>query len=494
MTVRTVVAFLVVVGAALAAAMGRLVWAWQQEQDREAFRLLFPRDVKADQIAAFFAALSGRRGDTFTLEVARSVEGIVHRLMAPAGCADFVAHQLRAAIPGVRLLPDDAALGCGQAVELRLTDHGVPLRVDEPAATSTAVLAALAHTPGAVVQWTITPKRRVPLLTAGRQGRSLEARIADALVDLLRRRRSVASAEELRRLTKKAETPLFRAALRVGIAGGVRESFEPVASALNSVRAPGVDLRRRLLPADVALRRLRARRAPAFVWSLLVNGAELTAMVGWPIDSPLIPGLHLGSTPHLPPTAALPDGGLVLGTANFPGQERTVAINHEDALRHLYVAGPTGVGKSTLGLNLVVQQMAAGFGVVVIDPKGDLVEDLLERIPTRREAEVVLVDPTDSRPVGLNLLDGPEDETDLTADQVVGVFGRRFGSSWGPRTDDIARASVLTLLGDPQSTLADLPALLSAPQFRRHLVGKITDPALAEFWQTYESWSDAERA
>jgi hypothetical protein len=130
----------------------------------------------------------------------------------------------------------------------------------------------------------------------------------------------------------------------------------------------------------------------------------------------------------------------------------------------------------------------------VFDPKGDLVSDLLERIPVEREADVIVVDPVDERPVGINLLDGPANETDLTADQVVGVFARRFGGSWGPRTDDIARAAVLTLLTDPQSTVADPPALFTSPGFRRSLVGRVTDPALLQFWQAFESWSEPERA
>lgn len=137
--------------------------------------------------------------------------------------------------------------------------------------------------------------------------------------------------------------------------------------------------------------------------------------------------------------------------------------------------------------------MEAGRGITVIDPKGDLIDDICDRVPRQRESEVIIVDPTDPRPVGINLLDGPPGEADLTADQVVGVFARRFGQAWGPRTDDIARASVLTLLHDPDCTLADLPALLSSPAFRRQLVGKVTDPTLGSFWQEVERWGDGER-
>ena len=306
---------------------------------------------------------------------------------------------------------------------------------------------------------------------------------------------AVENVDELRQLTDKTSAPVFECALRIGTRHAAGEqSAAPILAALNSVRAPGVTFRTRAVPVAWAAERVNARRVPAWRWPVLVNAAELAAVLGWPLDSPVIPGLTVGGTPQLPPVPALPDRGLVLGRADFPGMERPVAIGFSDALRHIYAPGPTGTGKSTLGLNLVTQEMAAGHGVGVIDPKGDLVNDILERVPVERESDVIVLDPTDIRPIGVNLLDGPPGEADLTADQVVGVFARRFGSTWGPRTDDIARAAVLTLLSDPESTLADLPALFSVPAFRRSLVGKVTDPALAQFWQSFESWSEPERA
>ena len=504
------VCVLVVMGVAVLFAT-RLAWARQQERDRCTFSMLFPGEVRPDHVGTFLAALSGRIGETVTVEVSASAAGIVHRLIVSAAAADALASQLRAAIPGIRLLPErgdeEEPVLHVWACELGLTSPGIPLRSDDPAGTSAAILAGLSSASSGPVhitmQWTLTPKRRVPLLVPAQSGtRSFEGRLAEWLNNLLHGRRVVSSSEELGRLTDKAKTPLFRAALRVGVWGDVgvgvgMEQAGPVLSAVGSVRASGVDFRGRLLPPPVAARRMAARRIPALVWPILVNTTELTALLGWPLDSPIIPGLTVGGTPHLPPVAALPETGLVLAQADFPGMERPVAIGYADALRHIYIPGPTGTGKSTLALNLVTQEMAAGHGVLVMDPKGDLINDLLERIPLEREGDVIIVDPLDSRPVGLNLLDGPVGEEDLTADQVVGVFARRFGSAWGPRTDDIARAAVLTLLADHESTLADLPALFTVPAFRRSLVGRVTaegDPALAQFWQGFESWSEPEQA
>ena len=492
------IAYVAVAVALAAAVAARFIWAKQQERSRSASTLVFPREVRPEQVVTFLTALSGRIGETFTVEITATTEGIVHRLVAPRRAAEFVANQLRAAIPGVRLVPDEERPVCALGWELQLSDPSVPLRTDDPAGTSAAILASLAgdRSPGVVVQWTLTPKRRVPLLVLARSRRSPETRLADAIADWLRGRRTVDSSEELHRLAVKAKTPLFRASLRVGVItpGAHEEQVVPVVASISSVRNPGVEFRRRPLSPSLVAKRVRERRIPALIWPVLVNAAEMTALAGWPLDSPIIPGLTVGGTPHLPPVGVLPEKGLVIGRADFPGMERPVAIGFGDALRHLYVPGPTGTGKSTLALNLILQQMTAGYGVCVIDPKGDLINDLLERIPLTREDDVIVVDPTDERPVGLNLLDGPEGEADLTADQVVGVFARRFGSAWGPRTDDIARAAVLTLLADRESTLADLPFLLTNAAFRRSLVGKVADETLLQFWEEFEQWSDAERS
>ena len=119
-----------------------------------------------------------------------------------------------------------------------------------------------------------------------------------------------------------------------------------------------------------------------------------------------------------------------------------------------------GVGKSTLIARLVLADFDAGRGAVVIDPKGDLVEDMLARIPAGREHDVDLFDPLDAAPPGLNVLEGPD--RDLVVDQLVGIFRRVFERFWGPRTDDILRAALLTLTQtEPDATLADVPRLLT---------------------------------
>jgi DNA helicase HerA-like ATPase len=185
----------------------------------------------------------------------------------------------------------------------------------------------------------------------------------------------------------------------------------------------------------------------------------------------------------------------VVAVSTYPGTERPLALRLEDSLQHLHVLGPTGVGKSTLLLNLIVQDIAAGRGAVVIDPKGDLIEEVLRRIPGSRKDDIVVLDPADeNRPVGLNVLEGGGRPAELIADQVLAVFHDLYRENWGPRTQDILHAALLTLADKPGMTLCALPVLLSSPRFRRKAIAGLTDEvALKPFWSWFDQLSDAER-
>jgi type IV secretory pathway TraG/TraD family ATPase VirD4 len=147
-------------------------------------------------------------------------------------------------------------------------------------------------------------------------------------------------------------------------------------------------------------------------------------------------------------------------------------------------------------MNLIEQDMSAGRAVVVIEPKGDLIADVLRRVPPARVGDVVLLDPADTaRPVGLNPLQLNGRSPELAADQLLGLFHSLYAAHWGPRTHDILGASLLTLTRTPSMSLAALPLLLTDAGFRRRVLRGVDDPVgLAPFWHAYEVWSEAERA
>jgi hypothetical protein len=382
------------------------------------------------------------------------------------------------------------------ATELALSDHTRPLATKRAEQLSTAILATLQPLTEEVitVQWSLSPTGPLQVVTKA------EARSSSLLHHLSGVTPSEPDAQSLQAARQKQDHPLYVATGRVGVAASNRAHAHAVlgrvVAAFHLANAPGVYLRRRLIPSSIVAGWLMQRRLPLLVTPCVLNAAELAALLAFPLGDVALPGLRLGGCRQLAPSSDIPSAGRIVGRSTFPGVERPLALSIPDSLRHLHVIGPTGVGKSTLLLNLITQDMIAGRGVVVLDPKGDLVRDVLDRVPRQRLDDVIVLDPTDDeRPVGLNLLSGSETDRELVTEHVVGTLHNLYHTSWGPRTDDILRSAVLTLTGVPGMTIADIPILLTDDGFRRRLVARIDDPiALGPFWAAFDAMSPGERA
>jgi hypothetical protein len=293
---------------------------------------------------------------------------------------------------------------------------------------------------------------------------------------------------DVRDVMAKSSQPLFRCLVRVAVtAGSSGEARGRIHGILGGFAAyeGRVGFRRRGVRRARAKLQVRALGRRAF----LASTGELAALAHLP-GVEAIPGVVMAGAREVASPPGLPRDGKPLGLS---AGGKTVNISVADARRHMHLLGPTGVGKTTLIARLVLADFDAGRGAVVIDPKGDLVEDLLARVPPGREHEVDLLDPLDEAPPGLNVLDSPD--RDLGVDQLVGIFSRVFERYWGPRTDDILRAAVLTLSTvSPQSTLADIPRLLTDRSWQAVLAAKLDDPVLGPFWEWYGELSDPLRA
>lgn len=227
----------------------------------------------------------------------------------------------------------------------------------------------------------------------------------------------------------------------------------------------------------------------------LLSIPELAAIAHLPIDD-ATPGLQRAGAKAVPPPPGIATvGGQIkpLGRSDS-GHSRPVGLHVADARHHLHILGATGSGKSELMARLILADAEAGRGVVVIDPKGDLITDILMRLPEELGEKVVLFDAdSHSRPPVLNPLEG-EDKA-RAVDNLVSIFSRIYASSWGPRTDDILRAGLMTLTAmRGTQTLADLPKLLTVPSFRRMACDQIGDDVLKGFWTWYDDLSEASRA
>lgn len=169
---------------------------------------------------------------------------------------------------------------------------------------------------------------------------------------------------------------------------------------------------------------------------------------------------------------------------NFKNNSSVYGLHKVDRRRHLYVIGKTGTGKSTLLANMAINDLKNDEGICIIDPHGDLVETLLDYIPSRRINDVVYFDPSDyERTVQINLFEGDNvAHRELIASGIVSIFQKLYSYSWGPRLEYILRNALLTLLKSDEARLSDILELLTDAKFREKVVAKLDDPILKSFW------------
>lgn len=176
---------------------------------------------------------------------------------------------------------------------------------------------------------------------------------------------------------------------------------------------------------------------------------------------------------------------------NHRDRRDVFGIKRADRRSHTYAIGKTGTGKSTLIGTLIRQDLALGDGCALFDPHGDLFRQISAQIPEHRRADVICFDTTDpDLALGFNpLAQVPVARRTLAASAFLDVFHSQWEDSWGPRLEHILRNSILTLLDQPDATLADLLPLLSNKEFRRALLVNVENSEVRRFWfEEYEHY------
>jgi Type IV secretion-system coupling protein DNA-binding domain len=174
-----------------------------------------------------------------------------------------------------------------------------------------------------------------------------------------------------------------------------------------------------------------------------------------------------------------------IGNRNIWGGEKPFGISRVDRRQHLYAVGKTGTGKTTLLRNLICQDIERGFGVAVIDPHGDLAEELLDCIPSWRADHLLYFNPADSDfPVGFNLVRSQlGSRRYLESSGLVGAFKHIWRDSWGPRLEYILYAAVAALMECENVSLLAIPRMLSDPRYRQWVLKQVRDPVVRNFWE-----------
>lgn len=461
-------------------------------------RLHLPRPLDEARVLSLLLNLaSDRRSPSLVFELRADKDGVAHLL----GCDKTVVQRVKRLaadhLPGVAFSTAPQRLPVQEAGSLRLRPRSMPLRTDNPSDVTRALLSAISvplHGKETCVVQLILGRRRPP--------RALHADTTSPQLPwwqpLLGGTRP-ASTDERRQLRMRAEDAGFDALIRVGTTGNdparARRLTVGLHSAISTAKGTGVRLDfAREDPRIVDTARLPRR------WPFELACAELMGLLGWPLGDDELPGMPRLHPKPLRPTSAVHSAERVFANSLAPGDDRSIGVAPADGLLHTVAYGPTNSGKSTIALALIEADMKAGRPVAVLDPKRQLIDDILARAPKERLDDVVVLDVSQVDPIGFNPLDVSGRDPDVVVDGIMAVFGSLFSDGFGPRTLDIFSGTLRTLArasaasGTP-ATLADIPRILTDPVFRRSIVSQVRqDEGLAGFWSWYESQSPQAQA
>jgi len=443
----------------------RRQWA-AMRASRERLGLRFPIGAGVEAAAAALVGLSGLRQPVeLVAETWAEEHGIRHSLLVPGAVRRSVSAGLTGVLPGLRVLASEEPSGTSTVAVRLFVSTPAFLRTDGVELAARALLSGLAtlrEGEQVVLRWALRPesapeRRGEP---TDRRGRELE-----------------------RAWRRKTDGPGFRVAGLVVIqAAGAARARELAEHVVASLRSRGT----------AALRPTWERSGRSLA-SLPHAAAEALGLLAWPLGAEAVPGVMVGAARELPVPRQVAAEGRRLFIGRDGSGERPVALSPQAGLHHLAVVGPTGVGKSALLANAVLQDIGAGYGGAVLDPKDDLVEAVLDRVPEQHAERVVVLDPAADMGVpGLALLSAGDPE--LRSDVIVGALKSIFHASWGIRSELYLRLAVRTLAEIPGAALADMGRLFADGPYRRAAVRRLRDPFLVASWKGYEGLSAGEKA
>lgn len=225
--------------------------------------------------------------------------------------------------------------------------------------------------------------------------------------------------------------------------------------------------------------------------SFLLNTEELASLFHFPLKNAETPNIDWLTAKSAPAPADIPTEGIFLGTNRYRGVNKEVHIKRADRRRHMYIIGKSGGGKSQFVANMAVQDVLNGEGVCVLDPHGDLVEDIIQRVPPERAEDVIFFNPADTaRPMPINLIEYdqnyPEQKT-FVINELINIFDKLYDlkSTGGPIFEQYMRNALLLIMAHPESgsTLMEIPKVLADENFRKMKLENCPDQTVVDFWR-----------
>lgn len=294
-----------------------------------------------------------------------------------------------------------------------------------------------------------------------------------------------------KRAKEKTTYPLFSVVMRIATQGKTDTRSQYLAQELaRSISAVSHSRYNKLIPLsnegyryDFHYYNLHHRLSNRL--GFVLNSSELNTFVHYPNNTVVSKklGIQGGKTKQLPQSFS--ENKYLIGINHHNNTETRVCLTDEMKLRHIHILGATGVGKSTLLANMVLDDVNVGNGCAIFDPHGDIIEDILVRIPEHRKNDVILIDPSDTEyPIGFNLLQASTDaEKIVLSSDLVSSF-KRHATAWGDTMTSVLSNAINTFLESSRNaTLIELKRFLIEEPYRRKFLTSVDDPSLLYYWE-----------
>jgi hypothetical protein len=504
---------------------------WIRNKDRERIsvtsvllQVSLPRDneIKIDAAEQLFAGLAAlhkskkreyfKHQTHFSFEIVGMPGDIRFYVNVPASVRDFVEKQINGAYPDAEIVQvnDPAAkqkdgntiageynifseTGKVAFASLALKESEYkPIRVFKDLAVDgmaslTSVLAKMGEGEGAAIQMLIEPTGS----HWKHKGREFLSHTKKTESNPEKATYS-SDAKELEAIENKLSKPGFHTVIRIVVSSSTKEAAEAhltnMVNAFGQYAGANKFYKNRHWFKGLFVTDFIYRYFPLRGQTSVLSSDELATIFHFPNKSVQTPGIHWVNSKRAPAPANLPTEGLYLGKSTFRGITKPVFISPSDRQRHMYIIGKTGTGKSEFLKQMIMQDIKNGQGLAVIDPHGDLIEDILQLMPPERAEDVILFDPSDlDQPLGFNMLEAAdEQQRHLVVTSVIGLMYKLFDPNKtgiiGPRFEHAVRNAMLTCMYQPGATFMEVVRALTDQNFVQELLPKVEDPVIRRYW------------
>lgn len=524
-----VIGLILFTGFAIGGGYALILWNRNKDRESESLRSVLlqvslPREneIKIDAAEQLFASLASlrksgrlqyfRHQPHISFEIVGLPGDIRFYVNVPHNLQDFVEKQINGAYPEAEIVQvtdqaakqKDGAILAGEynifsengkvafkSLSLK-GSHYKPLKVYkdlavDPLASITSILAKMGEGEGAAIQILISPadnewKKHGKEYLAKTKKNESNPETAKYSTD----------AKELEAIEGKVGKPGFETVVRMVVCSSSQEAADAhlsnIVNAFSQYSGSNSFQKNKHWFKGLFVTDFIYRYMPMRGQTSVLSSEELATIFHFPNKSVVTPGIHWVNSKRAPAPANLPTEGLYLGKSTFRGLSKPVFIGKSDRQRHMYIIGKTGTGKSEFLKQMIMQDIRNGEGLAVIDPHGDLIEDILQMIPPERAEEVILFDPSDvEQPMGFNMLEANgEQQRHLVTTSVIGLMYKLFDPNKtgiiGPRFEHAVRNAMLTVMYQPGATFMEVVRALTDQNYVQELLPKVEDPVIRRYW------------